>query len=74
MLKIGPLFLVSLAAIVFNFFKLTKEFWYSIPWWIYLLLVGAVLMTFAISNEASENNMMKKLKDAAEKIKNDVDA
>ncbi|MBQ9314679.1 MAG: hypothetical protein IJ220_06810 [Clostridia bacterium] len=73
--KVGPLFVVSLFAIVVNFFKLTKDFWFSIPWWVYLVTVGGILMAFAISNEASQNNGVKnKLKSVAEKIKEDIDA
>ena len=72
--KIGPMFVVSLIAIVVNFFKLTKDFWLSIPWWGYLVTVGVILMAFAISNEASQNEVKGNFKKMIEKIKDDIDA
>lgn len=71
--KYGTLFLTSIAAILLNVFLLTREFWFSIPWWVYLLILGSILITFAIKNEANENNKVnigetfKKLKDKIEK-------
>ena len=68
--RYGPMFFVSLVAVVVNGFKLTKDFWYSIPWWVYLLMVGAGLLTFAIVNEKSEKD---KLKEMFERLKDRVD-
>ena len=53
-LKYGPVFLVSLVAILFNVLLLTRSFWLSIPWWIYILIIGIILISFAIYNELSE--------------------
>lgn len=67
--KYGPCFLVSLLFILLNIFLLTKTFWLSIPWWLYILLIGSMLIVFAIYNEVKlkkENtlkNKVVKLKD-----------
>lgn len=70
--KYGPLFLMCLLSILLNVFILTREFWYSIPWWLYILLVGSVLIGFSIYNEVS----LKKndsLKDKTFKFMKDLD-
>ncbi|MBQ3020682.1 MAG: oligosaccharide repeat unit polymerase [Bacilli bacterium] len=64
--KLGPLFIVSLIAIIFNVFVLTKVFWFNIPWWIYILIVGIILVVFAVRNETKENtskNIQDKIND-----------
>lgn len=72
--KFGASFLAGIIAILVNAFALTKEFWFSIPWWIYLLVVGGILVGFAIKNEANENktkisvgSVLKEIKDKVEK-------
>lgn len=71
--KIGPLFLTSLCFVVINAYQLTEEFWKQIPWWIYLVSVGGILLVFAIHNEAEENKNQAKLKSAIQKMKENVD-
>ena len=66
--KFGPYFLVNVIFIVINVFILTKKFWFSIPWWIYILTIGIIFILFAIRNEIKDNkekkeNKLKKLKD-----------
>jgi hypothetical protein len=72
--KYGATFLAGIIAILVNAFVLTREFWFSIPWWIYLLLIGSALVGFAIKNEASEKkekitigSVLKGIKDKIEK-------
>jgi hypothetical protein len=72
--KYGATFLAGIIAILVNAFALTREFWFSIPWWIYLLLVGSALVGFAIKNEANEKkekitigSVLKGIKDKVEK-------
>ena len=72
--KNGTTFLAGIVAILINAFALTREFWFGIPWWIYLLVVGGSLVGFAIRNEASENkkkisvgSILKEIKDKVEK-------
>ncbi len=57
--KFGPIFLTSLIFIVLNVLILTREFWFSIPWWIYVLGVGVVLVLFAVKNESANNSKFK---------------
>lgn len=74
MKKYGTLFIVSILAILVNAILLTREFWLAIPWWIYLLLVGGLLIGFAIKNESDDKkekidvgNVIKNIKDRIEK-------
>ena len=64
--KFGPTFLCSLVFIILNVFALTKEFWFSLPWWIYLLIIGIILIIFAIRNEMKDKlseSSLSKIKD-----------
>ncbi len=72
--KYGAIFVVTTLGIIVNALALTREFWFSIPWWIYLLLIGTILIGFAIKNESNENKgkitvgkVVKKIKDNVEK-------
>ncbi len=72
--KYGAIFVVTTLGIILNALALTREFWFSIPWWIYLLLIGTILIGFAIKNESNENKekitiakVVKKIKDNIEK-------
>ena len=72
--KYGATFLAGIIAILVNGFALTRTFWLSIPWWIYLLVIGGSLIGFAIKNEANENkekitvgSVLKGIKDKVEK-------
>lgn len=62
--KFGPMFLICLISILINILLLTMEFWLSIPWWIYILLIGAILIGFAMKNELKDkqnNNSKNKI-------------
>jgi len=52
--KYGSLFFISIFAILVNVFILTRKFWFSIPWWGYLLAIGIILISFAIRNEVND--------------------
>ena len=72
--KYGILFVVSLFTILFNILIITIGFWLLIPWWIYLLAIGSVLIGFAVKNESDEKknkinvgNAIKKIRDKVEK-------
>jgi len=69
--KIGPLFLTSIISIIINSFLLTIEFWFSIPWWVYMLVVGIILIMFATRNELNQNK--KKIGEGMKKIKEYMD-
>lgn len=72
--KYGSLFMVSIFAILVNIFALTREFWFSVPWWVYLLTIGTILIGFAIKNEISDKkselNAIDLLKTIKDKIEN----
>ena len=73
--KSGNLFMVTIINIIVNIFALTRKFWFSVPWWVYLLVVGSALISFAVKNEANENKSISKgivenIKSIKEKIDN----
>jgi hypothetical protein len=71
--KYGPAFFTSGVAIVVNAFMLTRTFWFSIPWWIYMLVVGSALIVFAVKNELNEQKHRKMLKDKVKAFKDYMD-
>ncbi len=71
--KDSSIVLINLVAIIINSFGLTREFWLSIPWWIYLLVVGFVLIGFAIINEAREKDNKIKLSSVIKSIKDKIE-
>ena len=69
----GMTFIISILTIIINAILLTREFWLSIPWWIYLLGIGGFLIVFAGTNEARQNkktnnNVLNKIKTLKERI------
>ena len=60
--KFGPIFISTISAIIINSFLLTREFWFSIPWWIYMLVIGTILIVFAVNNEITENKQKDQIK------------
>ena len=58
--KLGPIFLISLISIVLNSIILTRSIFGNIPWWIYILVIGGILIGFAIHNEAKDKNKNEK--------------
>lgn len=72
--KYGAIFIVTALAIILNGLALTRAFWFSIPWWIYLLLIGSILIAFAMKNESDSKQgkigvgkFIRKIKDNIEK-------
>lgn len=59
--KIGSAFFTSLIFIIINAFLLTRTFWFSLPWWLYLLVIGFILIIFATNNELQKDMKEKKL-------------
>ena len=49
--KYGAQFIVNTIAIIIGGLYLTKEFWTSLPWWIYLLGVGSTLIVVAVQKK-----------------------
>ena len=72
--KTGNLFMITIANIIINIFALTRKFWFSVPWWVYLLVVGSVLIGFAVKNEANENKSISKgIVDNIKSIRDKID-
>lgn len=70
--KYGAIFIVTACSIIINAILLTRQFWLLIPWWIYLLVIGSLLIGFAIRNESKSiksdpKNIIKNIKDKIEK-------
>ena len=63
-LRYGPAFLICLISILFNVVLLIGS---SMPWWIYVLIIGFILIIFAIHNEVKDkkdnNKSLKKYLD-----------
>ena len=55
--KFGPIFLVCLISILLNTLFLIG----IIPWWIYILIIGIILIGFAIYNEIKDKNKENKV-------------
>ena len=56
LLKDKALVVSNLLFIFINIVLVTSSFWLSIPWWLYILIIGIILILFAISNERRKNN------------------
>jgi len=54
--KYGPAFITCLISILINVLLLTRTFWLNIPWYIYILIIGSILVSFAIYNEIKDKN------------------
>lgn len=59
--KLEPTFYISLVFIIINAFLLTRTFWFSLPWWLYLLIIGFVLILFATNNELQTSIKRQKI-------------
>lgn len=62
--KYKSLFVIDTINIVLIILFHTAFFWMSIPWWIYLFVIGVFLITYASVSEFRDNskNMMNKIK------------
>lgn len=70
MKRYGPVFIVTACGTFLNLIYLTREFWLSIPWWGYLVVVGGILLFFAARNEFKEKKDVTPIKENIEKFKN----
>ena len=59
---------IGIVSIVIIFFSQTKNFWFSLHWWVYLAVVGVVLLTIAVINETERrkgSTLVRRAKDMA---------
>ena len=49
-------FLFGAITLIFVILYVTRDFWTSIAWWVYLLVAGCVLITLAATNEYRKKN------------------
>ena len=72
--KYGAQFVGNTAMLIVSGIYLTKGFWALIPWWLYLLGIGSVLIGTAVRNEAKEKtekiNVGKIIDNVIDKIEN----
>ena len=59
--NIRKIVFISLIFIIINVFVLTREFWFSLPWWLYFLVIGFVLIISATNNELQKDMKEKKI-------------
>ena len=71
--KFGPIFFTSTVTVILNCFLLTREFWFSVPWWIYMLIIGSILIIFAIKNELNENRDRELIKNKVKSFTEYID-
>ena len=66
-------FIISFMFMILTAIYITRNFWLSIEWWAYLLIVGILLIIFATKNEQLKNqnkNFIIAIKELNEKLKN----
>jgi hypothetical protein len=63
--RVKVYFTTSIAMVVLPLIKGTLDFWTIIPWWVYLLIVGIILLTMGSIAERNKkgNKSLKDLKD-----------
>lgn len=71
--KIGPLFLTSIIAMLVKLLDLTQDFWLAIPWWLYILGIGAIMVIFSMKNERKNQDNKTKLKEKIKAVKEYLD-
>jgi hypothetical protein len=54
---------VGTGTLLLNLFLQTREFWKSVPWWVYLLAAGLILIITASLNEMQKNGKSGRIKD-----------
>ena len=52
---------------------LTQDFWLAIPWWLYILGIGAIMVIFSMKNERKNQDNKTKLKEKIKAVKEYLD-
>ena len=69
----GALFVCTLIAIIINVLLLSRSLWLSMPWWVYLLTIGIVLILFAMRNESKEKNTTIEIGNSIKSLQEKID-
>ncbi len=69
----GALFVCTMISVIVNILLLTRSLWFSMPWWVYLLIVGILLISFAMRNERNEQKKKLELKNSLKNIQDLID-
>jgi|GEM_PF-4689305 len=68
--RVKSYFFIGTGIILITLYTQTRPLWKSMPWWIYLLVAGIVLITFASIHEwQKQNNNINVFKDKWQKLK-----
>jgi hypothetical protein len=54
-------FFVGSGVLLYNLFMQTRDFWGNLPWWVYLLAAGMILIVTASLNEIQKNKKIIKI-------------
>ncbi len=53
--KLNRYLAIGIVSIAIIFFSQTRSFWFSLHWWVYLAVVGAILLIIAVINETERH-------------------
>lgn len=70
----GAIFITTLIALIVNVLLLTRGFWFLIPWYIYLLVIGSILIGFAVKNEMNEKEDKIEIVNKFKNLKDNIDS
>ena len=68
--KLNRYLITGILAIAIIFFSQTQNFWISLHWWVYVAVVGVILLAIAVINETERrkgSTLAKRVKDLAQK-------
>ncbi|NMD70501.1 hypothetical protein HHO41_09375 [Bacillus sp. DNRA2] len=57
--KVKSFFLVGSGVLLLNVLLQTRPFWGNMPWWVYMLIAGSILITVASFNEWNKQKLAK---------------
>ncbi|WZY00070.1 hypothetical protein NSQ26_12395 [Bacillus sp. FSL W7-1360] len=67
-LKFTAYFITGVVVLLVNTIYATRTFWTSIPWWVYLMVVGAILIGFATYQELKKRGDATPLREQVKKV------
>jgi hypothetical protein len=58
-IQIKSYFFIGAGVLLLNVFLQTRPYWGNMPWWVYLLIAGIILITIASFNEWHKQKVQK---------------